>query len=129
MKRAPTPLSALLMTVALLALVIPATASAAGDAAEGKKTYDILCMPCHGMTGAGDGPAGAALNPPPRNFTVGDFKFDANKDGAIGTDEDIALVIQKGAVAFGGNPVMVPWPQLSESDLANLVAYIRSLKK
>ena len=117
-----------LLAAGLLALVIPATAMAGGNAAEGKKTYDLLCGVCHGVTGAGDGPAGAAIDPPPRNFTLGEFKFDADKDGVIGTDEDLHIVIKKGGAAFGGNPVMVPWMQLSDAEVANLIAFIRSLK-
>ena len=36
-------------------------------------------------------------------------------------------MIQKGAAAFGGSPLMAPWPTLSESDIANLIAYMRTL--
>jgi mono/diheme cytochrome c family protein len=117
-----------LLATGLLALVIPAIALAAGDAAEGKKTYDVLCMLCHGVTGSGDGPAGAAIDPPPRNFSLGEFKFDPDKDGATGTDEDLFVVIKKGGAAFGGNPVMVSWVHLSDAEVANLIAYIRTLK-
>lgn len=35
---------------------------------KGKELYTTNCVSCHGETGAGNGPAGAALNPPPRNF-------------------------------------------------------------
>jgi len=128
MKRSSLQLATLLFGVGLLALLIPASALASGDAAEGKKTYDVLCYLCHGVTGAGDGPAGAAIDPPPRNFTLGEFKFDADKDGVIGTDEDLHIVIKKGGAAFGGNPVMVPWMQLSDAEVTNLIAFIRSLK-
>ena len=37
----------------------------------GKTNFDTLCATCHGPAGKGDGPAGAALNPPPRDFTEG----------------------------------------------------------
>jgi mono/diheme cytochrome c family protein len=33
-----------------------------------EQTYQAQCATCHGKTGKGDGPAGAALNPPARNF-------------------------------------------------------------
>jgi mono/diheme cytochrome c family protein len=128
MKRSSLQLATLLFGVGVLALVIPASALASGNAAEGKKAYDVLCMFCHGASGGGDGPAGVALDPPPRNFTLGEFKFDADKDGVTGTDEDLHIVIKKGGAAFGGNPVMVPWMQLSDAEVTNLVAYIRSLK-
>jgi mono/diheme cytochrome c family protein len=114
---------------AVLALA-PLAAQAAGDAAKGKVLYDTNCLSCHGATGAGDGPVGAALpEPKPRNFQTGDFKFDVDKDGKPGSDADLEAVIKNGAAAYGGNPMMAPWPQLSDQDRADLVAYIRSLKK
>ena len=127
MKRSPIQLPMLLLAVGPLALVIPSTALA-GEAAEGKKTYDVLCTACHGVTGHGDGPAAAALDPPARNFASGEFKFDADKDGATGTDEDLCIVIRKGGAAFGGSPIMVPWMHLSDAEVTNLIAYIRSLE-
>ena len=123
MTRSLTALAAL-----LAALTFSAPAFAEGDAAAGKKTYDMLCFTCHGMTGKGDGPAGAALNPPPRDFSVGEFALDANGNGTPGEDEDLALVVAKGAGAFGGNPSMAPWGHLPEKDIQDVVAYVRSLK-
>jgi mono/diheme cytochrome c family protein len=112
------------------ALVItPLAAGAAGDAAKGKVLYETNCATCHGPGGKGDGPVGAALQPPPRDFTVGDFKLDADKDGKPGSDADLMLVIQNGAAAYGGSAMMAPWGHLSEQDRADLVAYVRSLHK
>jgi mono/diheme cytochrome c family protein len=118
-----------LLFAAIVALVLPVAASAAGDAAAGKATFDMNCMSCHGPMGQGDGPLSAALNPKPRNLASGDFKFDTDKEGGAGTDADLKNVIQNGAAAYGGSPLMAPWPSLSDGDLDNLVAYIRSLKK
>ena len=39
--------------------------------AYGKKFFNTNCAMCHGNEGKGDGPAGAALNPKPRNFVEG----------------------------------------------------------
>ena len=112
------------------AMLSPTTALAAGDAAAGKPIFDINCMSCHGMTGKGDGPVGAVLPPPrPRDFSKGEVKFDGDADGTPGQDADLRAVIVQGAAAFGGSPLMAPWPSLSEADLANLIAYIRSLKE
>lgn len=36
---------------------------------KGDEVYTNTCQSCHGPNGQGDGPAGVALNPPPRNFT------------------------------------------------------------
>jgi len=113
------------MTLALA----PVAAQAAGDAAKGKTLYETNCLSCHGATGKGDGPVGAALQPPPRDFSKGEFKFDADKDGKAGTDADLMLVISQGAAAFGGSAMMAPWGHLSEQDRADLVAYIHTLKQ
>jgi len=104
-------------------------ASAAGDAAEGKKTYETLCFSCHGTAGKGDGPAGAALDPKPRDFSVGDFKYDADKDGTAGADADLKLIVKNGAAAYGGSPLMAPWGHLTDAEIDNVVAYVRSLKQ
>ena len=118
-----------LVALAIIAALAPASALA-GDAAKGKTTYTVNCVSCHGESGKGDGPVGQVLQPPPRNFTAGDFKFDADKDGKPGSDADLKLVISKGAGAFGGNQMMAAWGGvLSEADIDNLVAYIRTLKK
>lgn len=36
--------------------------------AKGKATFEAVCVSCHGGQGKGDGVAGVALNPKPRNF-------------------------------------------------------------
>jgi mono/diheme cytochrome c family protein len=84
----------ILFSLAAAFALSPATALA-GDAAAGQAVFMANCMSCHGMTGKGDGPVGAALQPPPRDFSVGDFKYDANGDGTPGEDADLRLIIQK----------------------------------
>jgi mono/diheme cytochrome c family protein len=116
-------------TFAVVAAFVATTASGAGDAAAGKTLYDTNCMSCHGMTGKGDGPVGAVLTPSPRDFSTAEFKFDTDEDGTPGSDADLTAVIQKGAGAFGGSPLMAPWPSLSDDEIGNLIAFIRSLKK
>ena len=118
------------IAITLAALVTSAAPAAfAGDAAAGKTTYTINCLACHGETGKGDGPVGVALQPPPRDFSVGDFVFDPDGDGTKGTDADLTAVIKDGAMKYGGSPLMAPWATLSEADIANLVAFIRTLKQ
>ena len=118
--------STLITSIALFALA--GTASA--DAAKGKEVFMATnCQSCHGMTGKGDGPVAAALDPKPRDYTVGDFKFDANGDGKPGSDEDLALVIKNGAAGYGGSAMMMPNPTLTDDQIAQIIAYIRSLKQ
>ena len=114
---------------ALAALLVPTIAQA--DDAKAKGLYTANCASCHGETGKGDGPVAPAIPPPPpRDFAVGDFVYDADGDGTVGTDADLKAVIAKGAGAFGGNMMMAAWAGLlSDEDIDSLVAYIRTLKK
>jgi mono/diheme cytochrome c family protein len=121
-------LTAVLATIAVALIALPSTAWAA-DAAAGKTVFEANCASCHGTSGKGDGPVGSALNPAPRDFTVGDFAFDADGNGTKGDDGDIKLVIQRGAMAYGGSALMAPWPTLNEEQVDDIIAYIRSLKE
>lgn len=100
-----------------------ATALAAGDAAAGKAKYDLFCATCHGPTGQGDGPGGAALNPKPRNYTDKEWQKSTK-------DADIFKVIKEGGAAVGKSPLMAAWgAALSDDDINNIVAYVRQLGK
>ncbi len=92
------------------------------DADKGKQTYTIYCVTCHGPEGDGQGPVGKALNPPPRDFTKGDFKYG-------GKDQDLYDIISNGAAIKGGSPLMAPWGAvITEGDRWNLVKFIRTLR-
>jgi mono/diheme cytochrome c family protein len=96
---------------------------AAADAATGAKIFKMYCETCHGPAGAGDGPVGKTLVPPPRNFQVAEFKYG-------GTDQAIFEVITNGAASKGGSPLMAPWGAvIPEADRWAIVKFIRTLKK
>ncbi|OGQ04044.1 MAG: hypothetical protein A3F82_06810 [Deltaproteobacteria bacterium RIFCSPLOWO2_12_FULL_44_12] len=42
---------------------------------KGKQLYSVQCAVCHGAAGKGDGPGAPALNPKPRDFTSGYWRF------------------------------------------------------
>ena len=118
-------------SLAALAALLAPTSALAADLEKAKGLYTVNCASCHGDTGKGDGPVAVAVPPPPpRDFTVGDFKYDTDKDGTIGSDADLKAVIAKGAGAYGGNMMMAAWAGLlSDEDIDSIVAYIRTLKK
>ncbi len=71
----------------------------------GKRVYFTKCVWCHGVDGAGDGPAADRLWPRPRNFNQGTFKirrtasgelplFDAKK--AVEAENDLFATVTHG---------------------------------
>lgn len=63
---------------------------------KGKIAYFKRCSFCHGLTGAGDGPAADQMIPRPRDFTLGLYKFRSTETGALPTDEDLFRTISRG---------------------------------
>lgn len=97
-------------------------------AAEGKQLYDSLCQVCHGAKGLGDGSGVPDEHLKPRPFIQNAFKFDTDADWQRGTDQDLADVIKHGPAVYGGSALMPSWPQLSETEIAELVGYVRLLQ-
>src|SRR6185436_16197536 len=94
-----------------------------GDAAAGKAIFDKECAKCHGAAGAGDGPQGQKLKDKPSNWTAGG-------GGLKGMDDQkIFESIHKGGKAVGKSPAMPGYSKLSEADVWNVVAYVKSLQK
>ncbi len=112
-------LSSFLLGITLLGFCFPAQAL---DVAAGKAKYDQMCIACHGASGKGDGVAASALNPKPRNLA--DQAYMSKK-----TDADLSKVIKAGGPALGLSSSMPPWgSSLSDNDISNIVAYIRTMK-
>lgn len=87
-----------------------------------EQAFSTVCATCHGLEGDGNGPAGAALNPPPANFT--DPEFWATRD-----EQRIVTVIRDGAVAVGGSPLMVAWRSTySDEQIQALAEYVMSFR-
>ncbi len=108
----------LLAIVVVLGLVQATMAvSAKSNAEAGKKIYLESCQSCHGPTGKGDSDMAAYLTPPPANL--------AAKATQSKTDAQLRKVILEGRpgtamAGFDG--------AFEEAQLADLLAYIRSLK-
>lgn len=116
---------ALIVLVTLLtgASQILAEGAARTDLARGTHVYKMFCEICHGPSGDGKGVVGVTLDPLPRDFTVGEFKFGS-------TDQDIFETITNGAAAKGASPLMAPWGSvLPEADRWAVIKYIHGFKK
>lgn len=111
--------------VAGAALVVgTAVAAHAQDAKAGKGVYEAhKCANCHGEHGAGDGAMGQKLKDKPSNWTAGG-------GGLKGMDDSqISDAIKKGGAAVGKSKAMPAYGKLSDKELADVVAYVKSLKK
>ncbi len=75
---------------------------------QGKKLYDQNCVTCHGPKGDAKGQLGAALKPPPSDFTKPLNQWPYSK----GDMKKVFDAITKGIP----NTSMVKWDQLSEQE-------------
>lgn len=108
-------------------LMVIASHAAAEDVEAGRALFEDRCQECHGVRGDGNGPAAEDMYLKPRDFAMAAFKFDTDADWERGTDIDLANVIRNGAGTYGGSPVMPAWSDLTEGEVAALIAFIRSL--
>lgn len=84
---------------------------------KGKASYAMNCIVCHGEKGDGNGVAGAAMNPKPRNFITDKYKQGDKVDAVFKTISDG----MKGTSMAG-------FGHLPEADRWALAHYILSFK-
>lgn len=88
-----------------------------GDPEKGKDLFRESCQHCHGYTGKGDGEMASYLTPPPSNL--------ASKTTQAKSSKELKDVILKGRE---GTAMVGLEGALEESQLIDLLAYLRSLK-
>jgi mono/diheme cytochrome c family protein len=92
--------------------------AAGGDARKGKIVYEKSCVLCHGPQGRGDGPVGKTVNPPAADFT--------SAASMKKTDAELLATIENGRPPTA----MVGWKgQLSEAEIQDVLAYVKSLRQ
>ncbi len=85
--------------------------------------YREHCAQCHGISGDGAGPTAAFLNPYPRDFRLGKFKFKSTRLGHPPTNEDLRRVILNGIPGTS----MPSFATLGEQEIDSLVNYVKYL--
>jgi len=111
--------------VDLEAELLQAAAGPIGSDAEGNQwgLYRQHCAACHGISGDGAGPAAALLDPYPRDFRNGVFKYTSTSSGAKPVREDLKRALSVGN-ADTGMPSFVTLP---EQEIEALVEYVKYL--
>ena len=117
-----------ILRIALPVLFFQPAIVLAGDVLAGAELFATTCISCHGEGGNGNGAVAGEFVLKPRPFAQAAFKFDTDADWESGSDADLTNVIKNGTAVYGGSTLMPPWSGLADSDIENLVAYIRSLE-
>lgn len=87
--------------------------------------YRVQCVHCHGESGGGDGPTAPFLNPRPRDYRPGIFKFTAVKDKSVPRRDDLYRILVDGVTGTA----MPSFRRFSDAELEGLVDYVRLLSK
>jgi mono/diheme cytochrome c family protein len=90
--------------------------------AEGERAYVLHCRACHGDKGDGKGPAAAGVRPPPRDFTLGSFKFGAVPGGTLPNDDDFMRIVRFGL----HGTAMRAWDGVPETNLLAIIQYLKT---
>ncbi len=85
--------------------------------------YREHCAHCHGLTGDGAGPTAAFLNPYPRDFRLGKFKFKSTRMYRPPTDADLRRILENGIPGTA----MPSFRLLDDEELNALVDYVKYL--
>jgi mono/diheme cytochrome c family protein len=98
---------------------------------EGSRLYRQHCLYCHGLSGDASGPTGQFLNPLPRDFRQGKFKFrstakkkgnkfDTTDASALASRDDLKKTIRNGVPTAS----MPSFTLLPDDQLDALVSYV-----
>ena len=91
----------------------------------GKSLYLEACAVCHGEKGDGKGPLAGFLDPKPRDFTAGKFKFRSTPSSSPAADFDLFRTITLGLSGTS----MPGFSMLPDNDRWALVHFIKSFSE
>jgi mono/diheme cytochrome c family protein len=89
----------------------------------GRQLYAQHCQHCHGTSGDGAGPTAKYLNPRPRDYRMGKFKFQSTLKTDRPTDDDLQRIVQKGIPGT----YMPSFLLLEDEELSSIVQYVKWL--
>jgi mono/diheme cytochrome c family protein len=91
--------------------------------ARGRAVYENYCIGCHGAEGRGDGPAARFLDPVPRDFQTGKFKFRSTLFGQPPFESDLMRTVTCGlpGSSMPGFPLV---PEIERRDVVRYVLHV-----
>ena len=89
----------------------------------GQQVYKTQCMQCHGFSGDGKGPTSKYMNPQPRDFRHGKFKFTSTGATEKASTEDLHRLIVEGVPGT----YMPSFKVLQKEKREAVVAYLKYL--
>ena len=90
---------------------------------KGAGLYRQHCVHCHGVTGNGKGPTASFLNPYPRDFTMGKYKFNSTIIGVPSSTSDLHRILMMGI----DGTAMPSFALLDRGEVEALVDYVKYL--
>jgi mono/diheme cytochrome c family protein len=90
---------------------------------EGRNLYMTHCVHCHGVSGDGDGPTARFLNPLPRDYRLGKFKFKSTLGPLKPSRNDLMHIVEQGIPGT----YMPSFVLLGEERLGLIIDYVRWL--
>ena len=102
----------------------PAVSVRAAAPVEPAASFARHCAACHGVSGKADTQAARALQPMPRDFTQGQFRFRTTPQGSLPSVEDLIRTIREG---LPGSAMPAFRGAIPEEQIQGLAGYVRSL--
>jgi mono/diheme cytochrome c family protein len=93
--------------------------------AQGKYVFERNCIVCHGPRGDGEGELSKGLQPKPRSFREGMFKFRSTPSGALPTIDDLRHTIRGGL----SGTAMGMFTQLGDDEITAVIEYVKSFSR
>ncbi len=91
----------------------------------GLRTFERMCIQCHGRTGRGNGPWAESMTNKPRNLRTGIFKFRTTPYGKLPSDSDLRRTIRAGI----SGTAMPTFAKMSDSEIEGIITYVQSLSR
>jgi len=92
----------------------------------GSYVYEQNCQVCHGPRGDGRGELAETLQPKPRSFRRGVFKYGSTPPGKLPTNDDLERVVRNG---LAGTNMGIFGDRLNANEIRAVTEYIKSFSR